>query len=70
MLLGFCGKNLEAAQFLLREAELDSGPRGERLRRLAETIIASFLRLKVAPPDRSFSEIHSPLGSIGRAASR
>jgi hypothetical protein len=51
MLLGFCGKNLEAAQFLLREAELDSGPRGESLRRLGETIITSFLRLKMAPPE-------------------
>ena len=50
-LLGFCGKNLEAAQFLLREAELDPGPRGQRLRRLGEAIIASFLRLKIAPPE-------------------
>ena len=48
--LGFCGKNLEAAEFLLREATLDSTPRGERLRRQAEAIIASFLQLGVAPP--------------------
>lgn len=51
MVLGFTGKNLEAARFLLREAELDSSARGERLRRLGESIIASFLPLKVAPPE-------------------
>ena len=68
MLLGFCGKNLEAAQFLLREAELDSGPRGQRLRRLAETIIASFLRLKVAPPEAEGFRLDSdePVYYLGR----
>jgi len=68
MLLGFCGKNLEAAQFLLREAELDSGPRRERLRRLAETIIASFLRLKIAPPEAEGFRLDSdkPVYYLGR----
>ena len=49
-ILGFCGKNLEAARFMLREAALDSSERGEQLRRQAESIIASFLRVKVDPP--------------------
>ncbi len=68
ILLGFCGKNLEAAQFLLREAELDSGPRGERLRRLGESVIASFLRLKVAPPESEGFHLQTgqPLTYLGR----
>ena len=48
--MGFTGKNLEAACFLLREADLDPTQRGERLRRQAEAIIDSFLRLHVSPP--------------------
>jgi hypothetical protein len=67
-LLGFCGKNLEAAQFLLREAELDSSARGERLRRLGEAIIASFLRLKIAPPEGEGFRIEDgvPVTYLGR----
>ncbi|KPK45447.1 MAG: hypothetical protein AMK72_11020, partial [Planctomycetes bacterium SM23_25] len=67
-LLGFCGKNLEAAQFLLREAELDSGPRGRRLRRLGEAIIASFLRLKIAPPEGEGFRVQdgAPVTYLGR----
>ena len=49
-IMGFCGKNLEAANFLLQEAALDESLRGQRLRRQGEAIIASFLRLKVSPP--------------------
>jgi len=48
--LGFCGKNLEAADYLLQEADRDGGPRGQRMRRVAEQIISSFLQLQVAPP--------------------
>jgi hypothetical protein len=49
--LGFCGKALEAAEFLLAEAALDTTPRGIELRRKGEAIIESFLRLKMAPPE-------------------
>ncbi len=48
--LGFTGKNLEAAQVLLREAKLDGGPRGQMLRSQAESIIDTFLKLQVSPP--------------------
>jgi len=49
-ILGFCGANLDAATAMLYEADRDSSPRGARLRRLAITIIDSFLRLRMAPP--------------------
>jgi len=48
--MGFTGKNLEAANFLLQEAALDDGLRGRRLRHSGEAIIASFLRLNMSPP--------------------
>lgn len=49
--MGFTGKALESAEFLLAEACLDKTARGAELRRQAEKIIASFLRLKMAPPE-------------------
>jgi len=49
--MGFTGKNLEAANFLLQEAALDDTPRGDRLRRLAGEIVDSFTRLNVSPPE-------------------
>ena len=49
--MGFTGKNLEAANYLLREAALDESPRGRQLRRFGEAIVAdSFLRLNMSPP--------------------
>jgi len=49
--MGFTGKALEAAEFLLAEAQLDHTARGAELRRQADKIIASFLRLQMAPPE-------------------
>ena len=49
--MGFTGKALESAEFLLAEARLDNTARSVELRRKAERIIASFLRLKMAPPE-------------------
>lgn len=49
--MGFTGKALESAEFLLAESLLADGERAARLRRLGEGIIASFLRLKMAPPE-------------------
>jgi len=68
MILGFCGKNLEAARFLLREAELDTSARGQRMRALAEKIIASFLQLQVAPPAGEGFRLQSgtPICALGR----
>ncbi len=48
--MGFCGKNLEAVNYLLQEAALEPGPRAELLRRKAQAIAASFIRLKMSPP--------------------
>ncbi|MFZ5832168.1 MAG: glycoside hydrolase family 76 protein, partial [Planctomycetota bacterium] len=49
--MGFTGKALESAEFLLAEGRLDGTQRGARLRGVAEKIIATFLRLKIAPPE-------------------
>jgi hypothetical protein len=48
--LGFCGKSLEVANYLLQEAAADPGPRGAELRRQGEAIVAAFLKLKMSPP--------------------
>lgn len=71
-LMGFCGKNLEAVNYLLQEAALEPGPlapwdnpqkscgelsrtyptgRADSLRETAEAIAASFVRLKMSPPE-------------------
>jgi hypothetical protein len=49
--LGFCGRNLQGAVFLLEEGEKDASPRGERLRGLGFSIIDSFLKLRMSPPE-------------------
>jgi len=49
--MGFVGKNIEAADQLLREAERDDSPRGARMRELGLAIIDSFVRLlPMSPP--------------------
>lgn len=50
-IMGFTGKNLESANFMLRWADDHPGAEGELARREAEAIIATFLRLKVDPPE-------------------
>ena len=57
--MGFTGKALESAEFMLAEARLDDTARGAELRRKAEKIIASFLRMKMAPPEAEGFFIHS-----------
>jgi len=49
-LLGFCGKNLEAAYYLLREAALDPTQRSRELHTRAVAIIETFTQLNIAPP--------------------
>lgn len=49
--LGFTGKGIEVAEMLLAESARDGGQRGVQLREKGERLIASFLRLKVAPPE-------------------
>ena len=48
--LGFVGKNIEAADQLLRESERDPGPRGEKMRQQALDIIATFIRMVPMSP--------------------
>jgi len=49
--MGFVGKNLEAADQMLRESDLDQTPRGQRMRDLGLRIIESFVReLPMDPP--------------------
>lgn len=49
--MGFIGKSLEAAEFMLAESLLDKSERGKELRRKAEKMIDSFLRIKMNPPE-------------------
>ena len=63
--LGFTGKNLEAARFLLREAELDPTSRGQRLRRQGESIIATILKLRMAPPEGEGIDLDNGLAVCG-----
>src|SRR5581483_679477 len=49
--MGFTGKNLEAAEFLLADAQADSDKsRAQKNRQLGLAIFASFIRLKMEPP--------------------
>ena len=57
--MGFTGKNLEAAEFLLAESLRSTGERSVRLRRLGEAIIDSFTRLKMSPPEGEGFELKS-----------
>jgi hypothetical protein len=50
-IMGFTGKNLEAAEFLLADARIDSDQvRAAKDRKLGLAIFASFVRLKMNPP--------------------
>lgn len=49
--MGFTGKALESAELMLAESLADNSERGTRLRQLGQKIIASFLRLNMAPPE-------------------
>jgi hypothetical protein len=45
IIMGFCGKNIEAAEQLILEGDRDPGPRGEKLRKQGLAIIDSLIRL-------------------------
>ena len=49
--MGFVGKNIEAADQFLREAQRDPSPRGQRFRELGLAIIDSFIRLVPMSPN-------------------
>ena len=67
-ILGFTGKNLEAANFMLRWADDHPGAEGDAMRKEAESIIATFCRLRVDPPEgEGFSlETGEPMLAIPR----
>ncbi len=49
--MGFCAKNIEAADQLLQAADRDPSPRGQKMRASGEAIINTFIRLiPMAPP--------------------
>jgi hypothetical protein len=49
--MGFVGKNIEAADMLLRESDRDPSPRGQKMRQQGLDIIATFIRtVPMSPP--------------------
>jgi hypothetical protein len=50
--LGFCAKNIEAADQLLEEADHDSGPRGQNMRKIGLDTISTMIRMlgPMSPP--------------------
>ncbi len=48
--MGFVGKNLEAAEFMLKDADRDKSPNGEKHRKLALALFDSFVKMKMNPP--------------------
>ncbi len=50
-LMGFIGRSIESAYFLLREADRVGGADGERYRGLGVDILESFVRIPVSPPE-------------------
>lgn len=49
--MGFTGRSVESAYFLLREADRTDGPAAERYQALGRAILESFARLPIAPPE-------------------
>jgi hypothetical protein len=51
IIMGFCGKNIEAADQLLQEADRDSTQRGQKMRKQGLAIIDSLIRIvPMSPP--------------------
>jgi hypothetical protein len=50
--LGFCAKNIEAADQLLEESDHDPSPRGQKMRKIGLDTIATFIRMlgPMSPP--------------------
>mgnify|MGYP000885894071 CR=1 FL=1 len=67
-IMGFIGKTIEGAEFMLAESLLDDSDRGKELRRQAEKIINTFIRLKMNPPESEGLFIQSGQIQEGRIA--
>ena len=50
IIMGFCGEHVEVADQLLREADRDPGPRGQRMRKLGLMIVDSLIRIVPMSP--------------------
>ncbi len=50
IVIGFCGKHVEVAEQFLLESGRDPGPRGQRMRKLGETIMDSLVRIVPMSP--------------------
>ena len=50
IIMGFCGKHVEVAEQLLIESDRDPGPRGQKMRKLGETIMDSLVRIVPMSP--------------------
>ncbi len=50
IIIGFCGKHVEVAEQFLMESDRDSGPRGQRMRKLGVTIMDSLVRIVPMSP--------------------
>ena len=50
IIMGFCGKHVEVAEQFLMESDRDPGPRGQRFRKLGETIMNSLVRIVPMSP--------------------
>lgn len=57
--MGFTGKNIEVANFFLKESLLAEGPRSQRMRRHGQDIIDSFTRIGMSPPEGDSFDIHT-----------
>lgn len=68
-IMGFVGKNLEAAALLLEDADRDSTPRSQNHRKLALAIIDTFVRtVKVDPPSGEGFNLYSGEPSLTNPA--
>jgi len=56
-LMGWCGRNTEAAYFLLRESDRQGGEGGAHYRALALALAESFVRLRMDPPESEGFEL-------------
>src|SRR6185437_7269855 len=66
--LGFCAKNIEAADQLMEESDHDSSPRGKKMRQIGLDTIATFIRMlgPLSPPVGDGFDLYS--GKLIQAA--
>ncbi len=68
IVIGFCGKHVEVAQQFLQESDRDPGPRGERFRNLANTIMDSLVRIVPMAPYPAGESFNIRTGKVNAGA--